>query len=159
MKQPTREDYLAFDGAHCHALWSSLGDDWRCPACRRTKFEILRWTKRRPSALQDPLRTPYMGWLAALHTHHDHSVDNFGFDGNGMFLPPLGPPRFESAVICDHCNTADGTAKRRLVLPPDWSFSPGEIRQFVTATPHAGHKIDFQMARDIYVTHVRDGSP
>jgi hypothetical protein len=144
-----------FDGAHCHALWTGLSDDWRCPACRRSKFEILRWTRRRPSALQDPLRTPYMGWLAALHEHHDHSVDNFGFDESGRFLPPLGPPRFESVVICDHCNAADGTAKRQLGLPREWSFSPSEIGQFVTATPHAGHKLDLPKAQAIFDAYLR----
>jgi hypothetical protein len=142
---PSLGDYRAFDGAHCHVIWRSLSDSWRCPGCGRTKFEIMRWTKRTP-----PGRTEsYMGWLAAFHEHHDHGSDRFGFAADGSFLPQ-GPERFPRAIICDHCNAADGSAKRKLGLPSNWTFSPGEIRQFVTARPHRGHVISFEAARAIY---------
>jgi hypothetical protein len=83
IKRPTRDDYLAFDGAHCHAIWRSLSDEWRCPGCDRTKFEIMRWTRRKP-----PGHIEWsMDWLAAFHTHHDHGSDRFGFDEHGTFVP------------------------------------------------------------------------
>jgi hypothetical protein len=48
------------------------------------------------------------------------------------------------------CNSADGSAKRRLRLPTDWSFSPQDIGRFVTARPHHRHVIDVDIAASIY---------
>lgn len=143
VKVPSMDIYLTYDGAHCHNLWASLDHEWRCPACRRTKFEILRWGvryKRTPEGR----RTEYKDWIATLHEHHDHSDGMYNFWGN----------RFEPEVICGQCNTSDGTAKRVLCLPEDFSFSPTEIGQFVIATPHGNHKHDFGVAQAIY-----DGLP
>src|SRR4051812_30311958 len=106
----------------------------------------MRWTRRKPSSHSKP----FMGWLAAFHEHHDHGADRPGFGDDGMFLPQ-GPERFGKVIICDQCNSADGRAKRKLALPPDWSFSPDEIRQFVTPTPHGPHVIDYHAADAIYL--------
>lgn len=63
-----------------------------------------------------------------------------------------GVRRFPETLVCDQCNSADGQAKRQLKLPANFSFSPSEIRQFVTAAPHEGHRIDIQRAQAIYQT-------
>lgn len=132
---PTLEDFEAYDGAHTALLWKSVGSDWVCPGCGRNKFQIMRWTRRFP-------RSPngFMGWIAPLHKHHDHSV--------GVF--ERGVRRFPETLVCDQCNSADGQAKRQLKLPANFSFSPSEIRQFVTAAPHERHRIDIQRALAIY---------
>jgi hypothetical protein len=135
IKIPTSEDYRNYNGAHTHKLWVSVGDNWRCPACDRSKFEVLRWTKRFPRS-----PSPFEGWMAPLHDHHDH--------GQGMFFADYA--RFPRTVICDQCNSADGQAKRRCGLPADFSFAPWEIKQFVAAVPHSPHKIDLEQARTIY---------
>ena len=132
---PTQADYEEFDGGHCHQLWKATREDWRCPGCGRSKFELLRWTKRTPASHAAD-RTPYWAWLAILQRHHDHSLGAFD-PGN-----PRMPRRFPETVICGQCNGADGSAKRLLGLPCGWSFSPAEIAQFVTAQPHAPHRID-----------------
>jgi hypothetical protein len=128
---PTHEEYVSYDGAHCSNLWRSLPPDWCCPACKRTAFEIMRWTKRSPNKC-----VPFWGWLAGLHEHHDHSDTE----------------RFKRVVICDQCNAADGLVKRRYrgIIPDWWSFSPEQIGQFVTARPHDRHIIDFEMALAIW---------
>lgn len=137
---PTREDYEAFDGAHGHQKWKRAGPDWACPCCRRTRFEILRWTVRFP---RSPNR--FEGWMAVLHDHHDHSAPYFS----------TARPRFPTTTICDQCNAADASAKRSLKLPDDFSFAPHEIAQFVTAAPHAKHSIDLSIAQALY-TSVKD---
>jgi hypothetical protein len=81
-----------------------------------------------------------MGWVAALHRHHDHSR---AFRGQGG-------ARFPETVICDQCNVADGAVKRKLMLPKNFSFAPEEIRAFVSATPHGKHIIDYQKAHALY---------
>ncbi|EGF93800.1 conserved hpyothetical protein [Asticcacaulis biprosthecium C19] len=64
------------------------------------------------------------------------------------------PARFKPVVICEQCNSADATAKRKLGLRKDFSFSPLEMRQFVRATPHGFHHIDYDLALRIYTNAV-----
>lgn len=136
-KVPTADDFAAFKGAHCHQLWAEVGPDWICPSCRRSKYQILRWTMRFPR-----LPNRFEDWMAALHTHHDHARS---FDG-------IGIARFQPTVLCDQCNAADGAAKRRLKLPENFSFSPDEIGKFVSTEPHGKHRIAFEIAERIYLS-------
>jgi rubredoxin len=140
VKVPTPEEYSTYDGAHCFRLWASLSETWHCPACGRSKFEILRWTTRYRRT-RDGGREPYKGWMAGLHGHHDHSVGPVDSESRG---------RFPVTVICDQCNSADGRAKRILEIRDDFSFSPEEIRQFVVPTPHGRHRLDLDEASRIY---------
>jgi hypothetical protein len=105
----------------------------------------MRWTKRRPKPWQG-IQESYMGWMAGVHTHHDHGAP---------VLSGLG--RFPDTIICDHCNSADGLLKRDLLLPDDFSFSPEEIRQIVLPTPNGSHRIDHAKARAIYEEFVATG--
>lgn len=131
---PSLEDFQSHDGLHYHILWKQVGDSWHCPSCMRSKYQIMRWTKRFPKK-----PNPFMGWVAALHTHHDHGIHQ-----------PGTYARFDRTVICDQCNSADGAAKRKLKLPVNFSFSPTEIGSFVTAVPHGAHTINYETALSIY---------
>lgn len=134
-KIPSYEDYRNHTGLHYHRLWKITGDDWNCPGCGRSKFQIMRWTRRFPNK-----PNAFMDWVAALHNHHDHSVDYMD----------KGAYRFPETLICGQCNSADGTVKRKLNLPKDFSFSPQEMREFIKATPHGKHEIDYERARRIF---------
>lgn len=141
---PTLEDYLGFDGAHCKLLYSKVGTHWRCPCCNRSRFELLRWTMLYPKR---PDR--HEGWAVGLHTHHDHGRDvRPGQIGLGAIRRISS---FESVVICEQCNSADGTAKKRLCLPANFTFSPSEIREFVYPTPHGKHLIRYDVTQSIFV--------
>lgn len=140
---PTVEDFNAFTGAHCKIKYASLSIDWQCPACRRTSYELLRWTMLYPNK---PSRK--MGWAMGLHEHHDHRCDQYLYSSKPF---PLGfRERFPRTIICEQCNSADATAKRKLKLPKDFSFSPTEISLFVTAVPHGWHLLDYDIAAQIY---------
>ena len=140
---PTPEEYSAYDGAHCSRLWASLADDWRCPGCGRSRFELLRWTKRyrKKDHETGKYTDSYWGWMARLHRHHDHSVG---------FVDPDSRGRCPVTVMCDQCNSADGAAKRALKTQNDFSLSPEEIRRFVVPTPHGRHRLDLDEASRIY---------
>lgn len=135
VRVPTPEEFAAYKGAHCQQLWARVGPHWTCPSCRRSKFEILRWTMRFPRTAE-----MFEDWMAALHEHHDHARSWTG----------VGIVRFQPTVLCDQCNSADGAAKRRLRLPENFSFSPAEIGRFVVSTPHGKHVIDYDLADRIY---------
>lgn len=131
-RTPTIEDYEKYDGMHCNRLWPTLSDEWRCPCCGRTKFELLRWGKRVGS---NAVIYGEVGWMAALHKHHNHGYQIRWSD---------------QVLICGSCNNVDGTAKRVLHLPEHWSFSASEISQFVKTPPHGKAVIDYTKAEDIY---------
>lgn len=148
---PSWEEYLSFDGAHCHQLWAKLDDHWRCPCCERTRYQLLRWTMLYPNKSHRR-----EGWAVGLHTHHDHGTDLY------VRKTLLGEPHrittFAPAIICEQCNSADGAVKRRLGLPPSFTFAPLEIRQFVWPTPHGKHIIHYERAQMIY-HHVTTRAP
>ncbi|MBF0622745.1 MAG: hypothetical protein HQL54_12540 [Magnetococcales bacterium] len=125
IKIPLYADYINHTGLHYHLLWKELDDTWTCPACNRTKFQILRWTKRFPNS-----PNPFFDWVATLTKHHDHSVSRYG----NML------PRFPETIICGQCDGSDGAVKKRLKLPKKFSFSPEEIRGF--GSPHTGGVFD-----------------
>ncbi|MGJ7610678.1 MULTISPECIES: hypothetical protein [unclassified Variovorax] len=135
-KRPSIEDFRAFDGAHCRRIYARLPEDWRCPSCLRTKFEILRWTTLYPH--KPEISRP--GWAGGYHEHHDHA-------GGKWFAA-----RFEPTVICEQCNSADSAIKRKLKLPAKFSFSPIEIQRVVTSYAHGKHLIDYQVAHMIYAS-------
>jgi len=139
-KVATPDDFRRYDGGHCFDLWRRLPPGWRCPACGRTAFEIMRWCRRGPKPSKG-FAEPYWGWMAGLHEHHDHAQP-WLWRGSG---------RFPETVICDHCNSADAAAKRKLGLPSTFSFSPEEIGRFIRAEPHVGHDIDYAEAERIYI--------
>jgi hypothetical protein len=79
-----------------------------------------------------------VAWRVALHTHHDHREDK------GLSR------RFEATTMCGACNRADGFTKRHLGLKDWFSFSPKEIRKFVSATNHGRTAVDLEMAREVW---------
>jgi hypothetical protein len=140
---PTYAEFAAFDGAHCKQIYRNLPIDWQCPACRRNKYQLLRWTKLFP-------HTPhaYMGWAAGYHEHHDHRSNPDYRTGPPYVRSAL--PRFAPTVLCEQCNAADTAAKKKLKLPARFSFSSAEIAQFVIATPHGWHLHDYDIAANLY---------
>lgn len=130
IRVPTHSEYEAFDGAHCRNLYRQVGPEWRCPACRRSRFQCMRWT----TLFRNKPHLRHQGWAVGIHKHHDHGT----------------PARFPVTPICEQCNAADGFAKRQLRLPIDWSFSPDEIGRFVIAIPHGWHVVVLNTAQRVF---------
>jgi hypothetical protein len=96
--------------------YQRLGPAWRCPACNRSKIEIIRPIGNRQ----------HLGFA----WHHDHMTNDE--DNHGAF-------RFSPETICEDCNILDGILKNQLrekfvrsscsgtIFCKDFSFSPTEI--------------------------------
>src|SRR5688572_16102869 len=133
---PSPADLDAFTGMHCGRKYAeAVATGWRCPSCRRSARELVRWTEILGPSWRARFGDEYgMGFTISMATHHCH--------GNG---------RFPRTLICGDCNSADGAAKRKLGLPDHWSFSPSEIAQFVAVAPHSGAtRIDYASALRLY---------
>lgn len=133
---PTDAEISAFTGMHCARLYAqALSQGWHCPSCVRHIQQLIRWTEIRGPSWRARLGDLHgMGFTITLTQHHCH-----------------GKGRFAQTLICGDCNSADGAVKRKLRLPASWSFSPQEIGQFVTVTPHSGRTtIDYTKAQNIF---------
>lgn len=128
--------------------WAQTWTDWQCPCCQRRKSEIARVTD---SGVL----------LCQLDWHHDHLDDlagavmrgliTVGIDGDLLVARkrvcsaarPL-IARFARVLICNDCNAADGAMKARLGrnVPPAFSFTPGEIAEFIKPRLNASHALD-----------------
>lgn len=121
----------------------AVSEIWLCPCCYRSKREIATIDKN--GAL-----------CCRLVMHHDHFSES---------VPSMVPPddgsvdfaaiavvrdsfeRFAEKLICEHCNNADGAAKRIVEAPPQFSFAPYEISGFIDVEPNRPHKVDVVRAR------------
>jgi rubredoxin len=135
LRVPTPEDFTGYRGGHTPKKWTRLPYDWRCPSCGRSKYEQIRWTK---SITGYGVPKGEYQWLAPIHEHHDH--------GGGT---RERAPRFAPTMLCFDCNNAEGRTKDLLDLPGDFSFSPEEMRVFITGLPHCGVDIDLDAAKTI----------
>ncbi|MBN3815588.1 hypothetical protein G3N57_02765 [Paraburkholderia sp. Se-20369] len=137
--------------------WACTPVDWACPACGRTKAEIVRVNSK--------------GHLMCrLVEHHDHMKDLVKAEFERQckdqerivadeyakrFAARAAPmvSAYDNAIICDDCNSADPTAKSAVGTHKDFSYSPQEIRRFVRPRPNEPHTIDVQEAVAIWQGH------
>lgn len=146
-----------------NAPWASMPQVWSCPACDRSKVELLRVTDK--------------GVLVAkLERHHDHLSEYIKSEMDRRFgtgwslrltwvdqghvcgsLNALAR-RFDDTLICTDCNAADGAVKGQLkgIVDSDFSFRPSEIRLFVEPIPGKTHSINVERAKEIWVADAPD---
>jgi rubredoxin len=134
--------------------WACTPMDWVCPACGRTKREIVRLNTN--------------GHLMCrLVEHHDHMKDlvKDEFERQCKLQKTIVADEFarrfatrasqmisayDNAIICDDCNAADPKAKGAVGTHKDFSYSPQEIRRFVRPQPNVPHEIDAEEAARIW---------
>lgn len=147
IRYPTDADYGEFTPKTAASrLWRKLTEDWECPACRRTKREILRWVSGEPSnwrKWRGKTEQRPAHWYAAVHSHHCHATF---YDEKKRRIYQ----RFQPTTICQDCNNADAQAKIYLRLPRTFSFSPEEIAEFITSKAHDNHALDLTKAHQLF---------
>ena len=137
--------------------WACTPMEWTCPACGRSKPEIVRLNTN--------------GHLMCrLVEHHDHMKDLVKAEferqckAQKVIVADEFAKRFaarasqmvsayDNAIICDDCNAADPMAKAAVGTHKDFSFSPQEIRRFVRPRPNVPHEIDVEEATRIWHGH------
>ncbi|KXA73808.1 hypothetical protein [Bordetella hinzii] len=134
--------------------WACTPVDWVCPACGRTKSEIVRLNTNGDL-------------MCRLVEHHDHMKDlvKDEFERQCKLQKTIVADEFarrfatrasqmisayDNAIICDDCNAADPKAKGAVGTHKEFSFSPQEIRRFVRPQPNVPHEIDVEEAARIW---------
>lgn len=151
------ENHFNAKGVDMTLAWACTRMSWICPACGRTKPEIVRLNTK--------------GHLMCrLVEHHDHMKDlvkaeferqckaqrTIVADEVAMRFAERASQMvsaYDNAIICDDCNAADPLAKSAANTPKDFSYSPQEIRLFVKPKPNVPHDIDVNEAVRIWKKH------
>lgn len=148
---------LGADGIDMTFAWACTPMDWTCPACGRSKPEIVRLNTKGQL-------------MCRLVEHHDHMKDLVKaeferqcktrevivadeFAGRFAARASQMVSAYDNAIICDDCNAADPAAKGIVGTHRDFSYSPPEIRQFVRPRANVPHEIDAAQAARIWREH------
>lgn len=140
------KEHHQIDTLEMNSNWITTPQQWRCPCCNRTKFEISRIGSKGQI-------------LAKLVIHHDHMNDalkaafheefvrsgNTEAQVNGLKLVDrIGPAfaAYEEVLICEDCNNIDASAKKHIGAPKFFSFSVGQLKKFIVPAPHSAHGLD-----------------
>lgn len=138
--------------------WAATNPDWCCPACSRGKPDIVR---TEGGAL--------WGHIVAHHDHFRDGLEELMCERSRLrgkvpadaaardFVSRFekGLARFNDVLICGDCNNADAAAKKIVVAPAHFSFSPAEIRQVCDVAPNRPHRVDPDRTREVYARAVR----
>jgi rubredoxin len=123
-------DRLKAQDVRLNKWWVCTSTTWTCPCCDRDKAAIARLDSQ--GAL-----------CGELHSHYDHLGDYFRevvnssevIDPNekALIIQRLcyALSLFPRTIICPDCNALEGQAKVLLKAESCFTFSPGEIQQFV----------------------------
>lgn len=130
--------------------WIGSSQNWACPCCGRSKFEISRLGNKGQI-------------LAKLVVHHDHMSDALHaafheeFKNAGTNLEQKEGLRlveriggafaaYEEVLICEDCNNADTEGKKIASTPSYFSFSITQIRSFISSQSHSQHRVNGEIA-------------
>lgn len=135
-----------FNDFEMNSNWVLTSQEWTCPCCARSKFDIARPGNKGQI-------------LAKLVVHHDHMGDAMeeafytALREDGAHVEQTAGARLvqrigsafaahEEVLICEDCNNADAEAARFIGSPKHFTFSPNQISGFIQAQPHKSHKVD-----------------
>lgn len=142
-------------GADLNRWWVMTPYYWECPACGRTKEQIVRLNKH--------------GFLIChLHEHHDHMRDYVRqrfellsiqqkdviadeYSERFALKTAFALSAYDNTVICSDCNEVDKDAKKVVGTHKYFSYSPGEIKRFVTPENNTKHKFSIPIAKKIWL--------
>jgi rubredoxin len=125
--------------------WTGTPQDWICPCCRRSKFQISRVGKKSQILAKSVVHHDHMG--EALKEAFKHEFIKAGTvteQIDGLKLVDHMKTAFsayEEVLICEDCNNADTEAKKLGSTPKFFSFSIGQIRRFIKVENHMAHDI------------------
>lgn len=154
---PIAREILARHGERrfeMNSNWVGSPQDWACPCCGRTKFQISRVGKKEQI-------------LAKCVIHHDHMGDvleeafNAEFVAAGTDIEQVDGLKliermssafaaYDAVLVCEDCNNADTAAKKLLEIPREFSFSIGQIRKFIQVRNHQPHTISQGEAQEAW---------
>ena len=148
------KDHHRLQDFEMNTNWIGSSQEWICPCCNRTKFQISR-----PGQMNQI--------LAKLVVHHDHMGEaleeafhvTFKLAGTNTvqthgrrLVERIGDAfaAFEEVLVCEDCNNADTKAKKLVNTPRFFSFPIGQIQKFIISQDHQAHDIDTAIVQEVW---------
>lgn len=142
--EPKREWFRSSAVQVTNSRWAAKDIFWGCPACRRSKVDIYRKTRR----------GELYGKVVRHHCHTAELVDevlrHFRLDYTHRAKVFTIIHRFDDVEVCEDCNIADARAKKIVGAPHWFSFSAIEIQRFIIVERNKNHRINPPAARLVY---------
>jgi len=156
--RPTDAEIAAYDGGGAPELWNAAPAEWRCPACKRDRGDILRRSnnsKRR--------------WAGKLVRHTEYILA--AADDTDEFDPTPMIDRHEYHLICLDCSTIlPGTKARSSEISASSAiFQLRDMTAVAITAPNRSHEVDWKAAAEraraslafarivaSYTTHLHD---
>ncbi len=141
-------------GFNITRLWVLTPQNWICPACGRSKSQIVKldqhqnlwcWIVEHHDHMKEIIKQKFFEISVAQHKIvADSDAEAFAIRSCSMISA------FDNVAICGDCNSADTNAKKLISAHPDFSFSSFEIADFVIANPNVPHSINIEKAQRIW---------
>lgn len=134
--------------------WIGSDQDWICPCCTRSKFQISRIGKKGQLLAKLVVHHDHMGEVleSAFHRAFDQQNTTNAQEEGLRLVSRIGRAfsAYDEVLICEDCNHADVEAKKIAGAPKYFSFSIGQMRQFILAGNHRPHQIDSAIAIEVW---------
>lgn len=131
---PTADEVATYDGGGALELWQAAGADWSCPACERTKAQILRRSRNKNRR-----------WAGKLFRHNEFVME--GSVGDEVSFEPI-IDRHRIELVCMDCATILPNLKQRKprYSVDDALFQLSDMIAVLKARPNEPHEIDWERA-------------
>jgi rubredoxin len=135
--------------------WILSAQDWHCPCCERSKIQVSRQGNKGQILAKLVLHHDHMGEVmqSAFHAAFASSGSDVAQVDGLKLVERLGVAfaAYEEVLICEDCNNADAEAKKVSKTPKDFSFSIGQIKQFISSQSHQPHAISGAQANTTWL--------
>ncbi len=134
---PSEQEIQDYDGGGSPRLWSRADASWRCPACSRSKREILRRSQNKKRR-----------WSGKLHEHNEYTFYRVEVGFSGEEPPEFYVDRHQSVLICSDCLSVISELKQRNARfsQQDFVLQAEDIRSVIQITPNSRHVVDWNAA-------------
>lgn len=138
--------------------WANTWWAWQCPVCDRDKMDIARLTEQGVLLCQLDLHHDHLREAAApiiraaLPNDLPDDIRSTRRTAFSACMPLI--ERFAETLVCNDCNAADGAMKNTLgdLVPRNFSFTPDEIRRFISPEPNQPHELLADVAYEVLLS-------
>lgn len=142
------------DDFEMNSNWIGSAQDWFCPCCNRSKFQITRVGSKGQILAKSVVHHDHMGdaLKSAFHAAFEAAGTDVEQNGGQRLVERIGGAfaAYEEVLVCEDCNNADTTAKKLVASPPYFSFSVNQIARFICPNNHQPHEVDRATAQTVW---------
>lgn len=150
----TIKRHHGIDEFEMNSNWIGSSQDWFCPCCKRTKFQISRIGSKGQILANSVIHHDHMGdaLKSAFHVAFEAAGTDVQQNEGQRLVERIGSTfsAYEEVLVCEDCNNADTKAKKLVASPANFSFSVNQIARFIRLNNHQPHEVDEATARRVW---------